>query len=72
MRALTQDDAQVQEAACGALWSLAVNDANEVTLVEAEAHMRIIRAMDRHQDDAQVQEAACGALMNLAENNANS
>ena len=57
--------------ACGALWSLALNDANQVTLMAAEAHVRIIRAMDRHQDDARVQENACGALMKLALNDAN-
>ncbi len=37
----------------------------------AEAHVRIIRAMDRHQDDAKVQATACGALWNLAANDAN-
>ncbi len=42
-----------------------------MTLVAAEAHVRIIRAMDRHQDDAQVQEKACSALWILAANNAN-
>ena len=47
------------------------NDANKVTLVAAEAHVRIIRAMDRHQDDAKVQLSACGALWNLARNDAN-
>jgi hypothetical protein len=51
--------------------NLAFNNDNQVTLVAAEAHVRIIRTMDRHRDDAQVQETACGALMNLAENNAN-
>ena len=66
-----QGDAQVQLEACIALGNLAVNDANQVTLMAAEAHVRIIRAMDRHQDDAQVQEKACGALMNLALNDAN-
>jgi hypothetical protein len=45
-----QDDAKVQEASCSALWNLAVNDANKVTLMAAEAHVRIIRAMDRHQE----------------------
>ena len=39
--------------------------------MEAEAHVRIIRVMGRHQDDAQVQGAACGALRNLGENDAN-
>ena len=53
-----QDDAQVQETACGALWNLAANNANQVTLMAAEAHVRIIRAMDRHQDDAKVQKKA--------------
>ncbi len=42
-----------------------------MTLVAARAHVRIIRAMDRHQDDAQVQTAACGALRNFAANDAN-
>ncbi len=37
----------------------------------AEAHVRIIHAMDRHEDDAQVQVMACGALWNLAVNDAN-
>jgi hypothetical protein len=50
---------------------LADNDANKVTLMAAEAHVRIIRAMDLHQDDANVQKLACGALYNLAVNNAN-
>jgi hypothetical protein len=63
-------DAQVQHFAIGALWNLAVNDANKVTLIEAGAHVRIIRAgpAPRPQDDAQqqVQNEACGALMNLA------
>jgi hypothetical protein len=66
-----QDNVQVQLEACIALWDLAVNDANQMTLMAAEAHVRIIRAMDRHQDDSQVQKAACGALWNLAVNNAN-
>ncbi len=35
------------------------NDANQVTLRAAGAHVLIILAMDRHQDDAQVQEMAC-------------
>ncbi len=51
--------------------SLALNDANRVTLMAAEAHLRIIRAMDRHQDNARVQEKACGALFSLAVNDAN-
>ncbi len=66
-----QDDAQVQEEACGALWELVLNDANQVTLMAAETHVRIIRAMDRHQDDARVQVKACGALWILANNDAN-
>ncbi len=37
----------------------------------AEAHVRVIRAMDRHQDAAQVQMEACGALASLATNIAN-
>jgi hypothetical protein len=41
------------------------------TLVAAEAHVLIIRAMDRHQDDARVHEWACRALSNLALNDAN-
>ncbi len=47
------------------------NNAKQVTLVAAEAHVRIIRAMDRHQDDAKVQAAACRALRNLTLNDAN-
>jgi hypothetical protein len=70
-RSCMTDDAQVQEMACGALRNLAVNDADQVTLMAAEAHVRIIRAMDRHQDDAQVLLEACLALMNLALNDAN-
>jgi hypothetical protein len=35
----------MQRMACLALLNLAVNDANKVTLVAAEAHVRIIRAM---------------------------
>jgi hypothetical protein len=66
-----QDDAKVQTVACGALSSLAFNVANEVTLVAAEAHARIICAMDRHQADAQVQDWACDALWSLAVNDAN-
>ncbi len=65
-----QDDALVQTIACSALWFLAVNNANHVTLMAAGVHVRIIRAMDRHQDDARVQEKACDALWNLAANNA--
>ncbi len=56
----------MQQSACGALWRLTSNDAYQGTLVAAEAHVRIIRAMDRHQDDAQVQESACIALSDLA------
>jgi hypothetical protein len=55
----------VQKEACSALWNLAVNDANHVTLMATGVHVRIISAMDRHQDDARVQEAACGALSSL-------
>jgi hypothetical protein len=47
------------------------NNANQVTLVAAEAHVRIIRAMDRHQYNAKVQETACSALLSLATNDAN-
>ncbi len=54
-----------------AIRSLAVIDANKVTHVAAEAHVRIIRAMDRHQDDERLQEKACGALRRLAHNDTN-
>ncbi len=57
--------------ACSALLNLATNNANQVTLMAAEAYVRITRAMDRHQDDAKVQEMACGALRNLAVNDVN-
>jgi hypothetical protein len=70
-RATSLDDAQLQKKACGALMNLAANDANEVTLMAAKTHVRIVRAMDRHRDDAQVQKKVCGALSNLAFNDAN-
>ncbi len=47
------------------------DDGNQVMLVAAGAHVRIIRAMDQCQDNAQVQITACGALWNLALNDAN-
>jgi hypothetical protein len=37
-----------------------------MALMAAGVHVRIIRAMDRHQDDAKVLLKACGTLMNLA------
>jgi hypothetical protein len=57
-----QGNVQVQLEACNAIWDLAVNDANQMMLVAAGVHVRIIRAMDRHQDDVRVQKAACGVL----------
>ncbi len=58
-----QDNVQVQLKACNALWNLAVNNANHVTLMAAEAHVHIIRAMGRHQDDAQMQGNAAFGLL---------
>ncbi len=66
-----QDYAQVQIMACNALMSLAANNADEVTLVAAEAHVSIVRAMDWHDDDANVLTVACRALITLALNDAN-
>ncbi len=58
----------VQEAACRALWGLAVNADNQVK-VAAEGGIRaILGAMQGHPASAQVQEKACGALLNLAVN----
>ncbi len=61
----------MQNKACGALWNLAINDANKATLVEAKAHLRIIRAMDLYQNYAKVQTKSCGALASLAANETN-
>ncbi len=58
-----QDDAQVLKEACAALWNLAANKDNHMPLIAAEAHVHIIRAIDRHEDNAQVQENACGDRM---------
>ena len=60
----------VQEAACRALWGLAVNADNQVK-VAAEGGIRaILGAMQGHPASAGLQEAACLALCNLALNNA--
>jgi hypothetical protein len=51
-----------------AFMNLALNDANQVTLMVVGVHVRILRAMDRHRDDANVQDKACSALCNLDAN----
>ncbi len=51
-----QDAAKVQETACGALWNLARNDANQVIL--AVAVPKIIRAMDRLLRDKRARQLA--------------
>jgi hypothetical protein len=46
-----QGDAEVQETACGALWSLATNDANRVPLMGAEA-AKLEQDSQQHHVDA--------------------
>ena len=58
--------AGVQEQGCGALWSLAGNDANQVKIGEAGGVDAVVKAMQTHLQHAGVQEQGCGALMNLA------
>ena len=41
-------NANVQHDGCGALWSLASNDSNKVTIAEQEGIRKILSAMENH------------------------
>ena len=61
-----EDNAAVQNAACGLLWKLAFVDENtrKVIVREGGTHL-IMQAMQRHLDYPRLQYNACGALRNL-------
>eukprot|EP00961_Rhodomonas_salina_P236290 3193178-Rhodomonas_salina.1 len=58
--------AGVQEHGCGALLSLACNDANNIKIGGAGGIELVLEAMRKHAGSAGVQEQGCGALYNLA------
>jgi hypothetical protein len=64
-------NADVQENGCGALWYLALNDNNKVTIAEAGGITTILSAMDNHSSNPFVQYCGCTALMKLVTNNDN-
>ena len=57
-----EEDAGVQEAACGALGNVGVNADNQVKIAGAGGIEAIIRGMEQHRKHAGVQEEACRAL----------
>eukprot|EP00961_Rhodomonas_salina_P190963 2576807-Rhodomonas_salina.1 len=61
--------AGVQEEGCGALLSLACNDANNIKIGGAGGIELVMGAMGKHAGSAGVQEHGCGALRNLANGN---
>jgi len=70
---LNLSSAKTQEEVCDKIVKLILNSKDQKTiamsLLTAGAHVRIIRAMERHQDCVQVQKSACKALMQLAKLN---
>jgi dihydroorotate dehydrogenase len=62
------DAAGVQEYGCGALWNLAYNAANKVTIAGVGGIDVVVAAMRHHADAAGVQERGCGVLRSLAAN----
>ena len=64
-------DARVQRNGCEALWKLAINSNNQVTIAAAGGIKAVIHAMLAHPSDAKVQENGCFALRNLADNSNN-
>lgn len=50
------NDAAVQEKAFGALWILAFNSENQVTIVDSGGIVEILHSMQNLQDNAAVQE----------------
>ena len=64
-------DESLQENACLALRNMALDAANQVPLVQANAHQRVMEAMRAHPHAQTLQEHACGALWGMAVNAAN-
>ena len=56
----------MQQSACAALWSLAVNAGNQVKIAEAGGIEAAVAAMREHKTSVVVQEHACAALWYLA------
>ena len=65
-----QPRANVQAAACRALWYLTINPDNKVKVAAEGGVGAIVSALKNHPADAKVQEEGCGALRSLAYNNA--
>lgn len=59
-------NAEVQERACGALWSLSVNQHNRVIIIRAGAASRIIKSIGDHLADENVIRTAVGCLRTLS------
>ena len=63
---LFKQSVKVQECACGALWSLSVNQFNRIELVRIGAVERIFRALEMHLKMEAFVEVAFGALRTLS------
>ena len=59
------DNLRVQEAACGVLGNLAVDEDNREAIAAAGGVERVLAAMRAHAAKPRLQEQACGALMNV-------
>ena len=57
--------AEVQEAACRAMYNLAVNPANQVRITAEGGISALVTTMQRHSTNAKLQEPACITLHNL-------
>ena len=64
-----EHDARVQEAGCGVLGNLAVDEDNREAIAAAGGVERVLAAMRAHTGRVRLQEQACGALMNIGWSN---
>jgi hypothetical protein len=59
------EHAEVQEATCGAMWNLALDETHRAMIVEQGGIKAIADGMRRHTSHAGVQEESCWVLLNI-------
>eukprot|EP00698_Gefionella_okellyi_P016538 TRINITY_DN473_c0_g1_i2.p1 TRINITY_DN473_c0_g1~~TRINITY_DN473_c0_g1_i2.p1 ORF type:complete len:528 (+),score=94.48 TRINITY_DN473_c0_g1_i2:1252-2835(+) len=62
------DNAGVMEQACGALWTICVNEQNKAQAARLGGIECVLDVMRKHADNAGVMKTACGALQNICLN----
>eukprot|EP01119_Soliformovum_irregulare_P018911 TRINITY_DN5893_c0_g1_i2.p1 TRINITY_DN5893_c0_g1~~TRINITY_DN5893_c0_g1_i2.p1 ORF type:complete len:143 (-),score=35.43 TRINITY_DN5893_c0_g1_i2:6-434(-) len=65
------DNERVQTVGCGAMASLAINDAIAVKIGKEGGVAAVLSAMQHHLNNERVQSQGCGAMANLANNERN-